>query len=232
MSPNYYTQLGNIQITHLLGATHHEVGTSPDKVLAKLESQGKRPYWIPSGASTHPLGGLGFARFAFEVIAQEAELGKFFSTIIVACASGSTLGGMVAGFKLAGKQGIGSNMRRCVIGIDCHAGEPGTSAANILQIARTTAVKIGLQQSDISEDDIIVDERWNAGTYGKVDQATEKAVKLLARTEAILTDPVYTGKALAGLIGKAVNGEFSDGGHVLFVHTGGVQVLSAYPEVV
>lgn len=139
---------------------------------------------------------------------------------------------MIAGFKVAGQSGDASRQKRRVVGIDCHAKDPGWSAKNILQIARTTATKIGLKESDINEDDVIVDERWNAGTYGKVDQRTEDAVKLLARTEGILTDPVYTGKALAGLIERFKEEHTRGKGHILFIHTGGVPVLSAYPEVV
>lgn len=68
-------------------------------MLKECAAGGEVPYWIPSGASTHPLGGLGYARFAFEVVEQEAEMDVYFDTIIVACAGGSTVGGMLAGFK-------------------------------------------------------------------------------------------------------------------------------------
>lgn len=142
------------------------------------------------------------------------------------------MGGLIAGFKLAEQSGDASKQKRRVVGIDCHAKEAGWSAKNILQIARTTATKIGLKERDITEEDVIVDERWNAGTYGKVDQRTEDAVKLLASTEGILTDPVYTGKALAGLIERFKEEDVREEGHILFIHTGGVPVLSAYPEVV
>ena len=95
-----YKSLGNIQLTHLLSATHAPHDSSPDAVLESLRAQGEVPYWIPSGASGHPLGGLGFARSAFEIAEQESEMGVEFNTIIVACASGSTLGSIIAGFGL------------------------------------------------------------------------------------------------------------------------------------
>ena len=95
-------------------------------------------------------------------------------------------------------------------------------STGILKILRTTTAKIGVGE------DHIRDERWNAGSYGTIDQRTRDAIKLLARTKGSLTDPVYTGKALAGLIGRAGLGEVFAGENVLFVHTGGVQVLSAY----
>jgi 1-aminocyclopropane-1-carboxylate deaminase len=182
--------------------------------------------WIPSGASTHPLGGLGYARFAFELAAQEKDMDIFFDTIIVSCASGSTLGGIIAGFKLLSKSG---GKARKVIGIDAFADEVGKSATSVLQIAKKTALKIGLLESDILPENVVIDERWNAGSYGFVDDKTEEAIKLMARVEGILIDPVYTGKAFAGLIGKARSGEFVESQNVLFVHTGGVPSLSAYP---
>jgi 1-aminocyclopropane-1-carboxylate deaminase len=82
VAPEYKT-LGNIQITHLLSATHAPNDSDKDEVIKACQDQGEVPYWIPSGASTHPLGGLGYARFAFEVAAQEQEMGIYFDTIIL-----------------------------------------------------------------------------------------------------------------------------------------------------
>ncbi|KAH7319167.1 1-aminocyclopropane-1-carboxylate deaminase [Rhexocercosporidium sp. MPI-PUGE-AT-0058] len=217
-----YKNLGNIQMTHLLGAEHSPYDSDPDEILKSLAAQGEIPYWIPSGASTHPLGGLGYARFAFELVQQEVQMGVYFDTIIVACASGSTLGGMIAGFKfietLNGDGGDEGRMRRVAVGVDAFAGPPGKTKESVLRSSRTTAAVLGLDQ-------------WNAGSYGFVDERTRGAIKLLAGLEGILTDPVYTGKALAGVIEKYRLGEFSGRENVLFVHTGGVASLSAYPNV-
>jgi len=230
-----YKSLGNIQITHLLAAEHALYDSDPEEIMKSYTSNGDIPYWIPSGASTHPLGGLGYARFAFELAEQEHKMNTYFDTVIVPCASGSTLGGMIAGFKLLENMtavaGNESPRKRKIIGIDAFADTPGTSKAAILQISRNTATKIGLSESDIQGEDVIVDTRWNAGSYGFVDEPTHAAIKILASLEGILTDPVYTGKALAGLIGKARLGEFNGVENVLFVHTGGVPALSAYPNV-
>lgn len=236
VSPEYKT-LGNIQITHLLSATHSPHDSDVEKELSTLREAGEKPYWIPSGASIHPLGGLGYARFAFEVAYQENELGIFFDTIILPAASGSTLAGMVAGFKLLEKLSLNSpeeeeQKRRKIIGIDVFAHSLEQSRAQILQIAKNTGSLIGLKDNDIQESDVVVDDRWNAGKYGFVDQETKDAIKMLAGLEGILTDPVYTGKAMAGLIGRARKGEFEEARNVLFVHTGGVPVLSAYPDLV
>jgi 1-aminocyclopropane-1-carboxylate deaminase len=222
--------LGNIQITNLIGAEHAPNDSDKDHVITELEVNGETPYWIPSGASAHPLGGCGYARFAFEIAEQEREMGMHFDTIILPCASGSTLGGAIAGFAMLFKSTDTQKERR-VIGIDTFAYTAEESAANVLKIARTTARQIGLQESDITVEDILVDDRWNAGRYGFVDDSTGAAIKLLAQLEGILVDPVYTGKAFTGLLGKAALGEFQGCQNILFVHTGGVSALSAYPKM-
>jgi 1-aminocyclopropane-1-carboxylate deaminase len=162
-------------------------------------------------------------------------MGVYFDTLIVPCASGSALAGMIAGFILLDKTLVeakaGKPKQRKLIGIDAYASPPGKSEALVLEIAKSTATKIGLPVEDIGEPDVLIDMRWNAGTYGFVDERTQDAIKLLARLEGILTDPVYTGKALAGLIGRARLGELNGSHNVLFVHTGGVPTLSAYPNV-
>jgi 1-aminocyclopropane-1-carboxylate deaminase len=108
---------------------------------------------------------------------------------------------------------------------------PGKSEAQILEIAKNAAIKIGLLESDIQEKDVVIDKRWNAGRYGFVDDQTQAGIKLLAGLEGILTDPVYTRKALTGLIGKARLGKLEESENVLFIYTGGVPALSAYPDV-
>lgn len=225
-----YRSLGNIQTTHLMGAEHSLPDSDQDEVLMSLSSKGEVPYWIPSGASTHPLGGCGYARFTFEIVEQEKQMGVFFDTIIMPCASGSTLGGTIAGFKLHSHI-CDLERPRKIMGIDAFADEPGKSEVGVLEIAKTTARVIGQSELDIEESDVVIDMRWNAGSYGFVDETTQDAIKLLARLEGVLTDPVYTGKALAGLIGKARLGELKESKNVLFVHTGGVPTLSAYPDV-
>jgi 1-aminocyclopropane-1-carboxylate deaminase len=227
--------LGNIQITHLLSAEHAIYDADAEEVMKDLVEKGEVPYWIPSGASTHPFGGLGYARFAFELASQEQEMNVYFDTIVVSCASGSTLGGMIAGFKLLEKTAVpqrdGAHKNRQIIGIDAFADAPENGSALVFQIAKTTAERIGLSESDVHMNDVLIDYRWNAGTYGFVDETTQNAMKLMAQLEGIVTDPVYTGKALAGLIGRARLGEFKHCENVLYVHTGGVAALSAYPNV-
>ncbi len=150
--PEYF-RLGNVQLTELMSATHFSDG-SVDEIMQSLSDKGSAPYFIPSGASTHPLGGLGFARWVFELEVQEAQMDIFFDTIVVAVASGSTIAGMVAGCKLAAQireaQGKPEQKRR-IIGIDALAKPISETKDFVLRIARTTATKIGLPAEDIAE---------------------------------------------------------------------------------
>ncbi|GJC95926.1 1-aminocyclopropane-1-carboxylate deaminase [Colletotrichum higginsianum IMI 349063] len=228
-----YDKVGNLQLSRLMGA---DVRLDPSKfgiehkdTLANLKKElldaGRKPYYIPAGASDHPLGGLGFARWAFEVEAQEKELGVFFDTVIVCAVTGSTMAGMVAGFKLAQKKN-GSPPRR-VVGIDASATVKQTFD-QVLRIAKNTAVKIGLEEGDITEEDIILDDRFHGGIYGVPDQVTIDAIKFGASTEGFITDPVYEGKSLAGMMQLIKNGEIPAGSNVLYAHLGGQLALNAY----
>ncbi|CRK42329.1 hypothetical protein BN1723_000743 [Verticillium longisporum] len=195
--------------------------------MAELADAGRRPYYIPAGASDHPLGGLGFARWAYEVEAQEKELGVFFDTVIVCAVTGSTMAGMVAGFKLAQKNG---SPKRKVIGIDASAKVQQTFD-QVLRIAKATGAKIGLEEGDITEADIILDDRYHAGVYGIPDQTTIDAMKFGASTEGFITDPVYEGKSLAGMMDIIRKGELAEGSNVLYAHLGGQLALNAYSSL-
>ncbi len=227
-----YEKIGNIQLSRLMGADTRldpaTFGIEHKVTLAKLKQEladaGAKPYYIPAGASDHPLGGLGFARWAFEVGVQEKELGVFFDTIIVCAVTGSTMAGMVAGFKLAEKLGA---RKRKVIGIDASAKVKETFD-QVLRIAKQTGTKIGLEEADITEADIILDDRYHAGVYGIPDQQTIDAMKFGAQTEAFITDPVYEGKSLAGMIDLIKRGEIAAGSNVLYAHLGGQLALNAY----
>ncbi|XXH05434.1 hypothetical protein Hte_011861 [Hypoxylon texense] len=236
----HYAAVGNIQLSRLM---HADVRLEPattfgiehKPTLASLERElaaaGRRPYYIPAGASDHPLGGLGFARWALEVEAQERQAGgggTFFDVVVVCAVTGSTLAGMVAGFKLAQKK-LGSRPRR-VVGIDASATARQTFD-QVLRIAKTTAAKIGLEEGDITADDIELDDRYHAGVYGKPDQQTLDAIRFGAETEAFITDPVYEGKSLAGMMDMIRKGKIAEGSNVLYAHLGGQLALNAYPSI-
>jgi 1-aminocyclopropane-1-carboxylate deaminase len=230
-----YDKVGNIQLSRLMDADvrldSSGFGIEHKDTLKQLTQdvvdQGGKPYYIPAGVSDHPLGGLGFARWAFEVRAQELETGVFFDTIIVCAVTGSTFAGMIAGSKLLEK--LDQSPKRKVIGIDASA-KPDETFAQVLRIAKQTATKIGLDETDISEGDVFLDPRYHAGCYGIADEATFEAI-IGARTEAFITDPVYEGKSLAGMTDLVKRGEIPPGSTVLYAHLGGQLALNAYSEM-
>lgn len=231
-----YDKVGNIQLSRLMNADVRldragfgiEHKSTLKKLTEEVVAQGGRPYYIPAGASDHPLGGLGFARWAFEVHQQEVDMGLFFDVIIVCAVTGSTFAGMIAGFKLVEK--VHNVPRRKVIGIDASA-KPKETFNQVLRIARNTAGKIGLKETDITPEDVILEERYHAGCYGIPDAATVDAIKFGAATEAFITDPVYEGKSLAGLMDMVRKGEIGNGENVLYAHLGGQLALNAYSDI-
>jgi len=113
-----------------------------------------------------------------------------------------------------------------VIGIDASA-KPAQTHAQILRIARHTAELVGLGRR-IEEQDVVLDSRYGGPEYGLPSEATLEAIRLCARQEGMLTDPVYEGKSMQGMIDKVRRGEFPEGSRVLYAHLGGVPALSAY----
>jgi 1-aminocyclopropane-1-carboxylate deaminase len=222
-----YDRVGNILLSRLLGADVRLVEAgfgigfkeSWEQALRDVEERGGTPYAIPAGASDHPLGGLGFAGWAAEVAAQEAELGVFFDTVVVCSVTGSTQAGMVAGFAL-------EDAGRRVIGIDGSA-KPDETHAQVLRIAQDTAGKIGVER-ELTAADVILDDRYHAGTYGIPDAGTLDAIRAGARLEGMITDPVYEGKSLAGMIDLVRRGEIGRDANVLYAHIGGQPALNAY----
>ena len=222
-----YDRVGNIQLSRLMGAdvrlVRSEFGIgfkeSWEQAIADIEAAGGKPYAIPAGASDHELGGLGFARWAQEVAQQEEELGVFFDTIVVCSVTGSTHAGMIAGFAAQEEQ-------RRIIGIDGSA-RPQETRDQVARIARATAALIEVGR-ELSEDEIILDDRYHAGTYGIPDRVTLEAMRTAARLEGMITDPVYEGKSMAGMIDLVKRGEIAKDSNVLYAHLGGQPALSAY----
>jgi len=226
-----YDRVGNILLSRLTGAdvrlvrAEFGIGSkeSWEQAIRDVEESGGTPYAIPAGASDHPLGGLGFANWAHEVATQERELGVFFDTIIVCSVTGSTQAGMIAGF--AQLTDAGGPQRR-IIGIDASA-KPAETREQISRIARNTAKLIGVQR-ELRDDEIVLDERYHAGVYGIPDDTTMEAMRLAARTEGMITDPVYEGKSMAGLIDLIDRGEIGRSENVLYAHLGGQPAINGY----
>jgi 1-aminocyclopropane-1-carboxylate deaminase len=226
-----YDKVGNILISRLAGAdvrlVRAEFGIgfkeSWEQVLREIESSGARPYAIPAGGSDHPLGGLGFANWAYELAEQERQIGVFFDTVVVCSVTGSTQAGMVAGF--AALHGADDRPRQ-ILGIDASA-KPAQTREQIRRIARQTARLIGVER-ELADDEVRLDERYHAGAYGIPDAATLDAMRLAARTEGMVTDPVYEGKSMAALIDLVSRGEIRPDATVLYVHLGGQPAINAY----
>ena len=226
-----YDRVGNIQLSRLMGAdvrlVQAEFGIgfkeSWEQAIADIEAAGGTPYAIPAGGSDHPLGGLGFARWAQEVAEQERALGVFFDPIVVCSVTGSTQAGMIAGF-------ADQERPRRVIGIDGSA-KPAETWDQVARIARATAELIEVGRP-LADEEIVLDDRFHAGTYGIPDEQTLEAMRLAGRLEGMLTDPVYEGKSMAGLIELVASGEIPRDADVLYAHLGGQPALSAYAGVV
>jgi 1-aminocyclopropane-1-carboxylate deaminase len=226
-----YDKVGNILISRLAGADVRLVRAgfgigvkeSWETALAEIEERGGKPYAIPAGASDHPLGGHGFANWAHELVAQEAELGVFFDTVVVCSVTGSTQAGMVAGFAQLEEQGA---RPRRVLGIDASA-KPAETRDQVLRIAQRTAAAIGVQRP-LTADDVELDERYSAGIYGIPDEATLDAMRLAARTEGMVTDPVYEGKSMAATIDLVGRKEIDPSSTVLYAHLGGQPAINGY----
>ncbi|MFE2439798.1 1-aminocyclopropane-1-carboxylate deaminase [Streptomyces sp. NPDC059409] len=226
-----YDKVGNILVSRLAGADVRLVRAgfgigfkeSWEQALKEVEDTGGKPYAIPAGASDHPLGGLGFAGWAYEVAEQERELGVFFDTVVVCSVTGSTQAGMVAGFRAL--EEAGGRPRR-VIGIDASA-DPARTREQIARIADRTGRLIGVSGA-LTDADVELDERYHAGTYGIPDDTTLAAMRLAARTEGMVTDPVYEGKSMAGLVDLVTRREIGADATVLYAHLGGQPALNAY----
>jgi 1-aminocyclopropane-1-carboxylate deaminase len=220
-------KVGNILLSRIMGAdvrldpAGFDIGirSSWEAALEEVRQAGGTPYPIPAGASEHPLGGLGFANWAYEVEEQEAQLGVFFDTIIVCTVTGSTHAGMIAGF-------AGQDRPRRVLGVDASATIDKTRA-QVARIARNTAELIGLGR-DLRDDEITVLEGWAGDLYGIPVQSTLDAIRLSGRLEAMIIDPVYEGKSMAALIDLIREGTIPKESNVLYAHLGGQPALNAY----
>jgi 1-aminocyclopropane-1-carboxylate deaminase len=222
-----YDRVGNIMLSRIMGADVRlvdegfDIGirTSWERAIAEVKAKGGRPYAIPAGASVHKYGGLGYVGFAEEVRKQEMALGFAFDYIIVCTVTGSTQAGMLVGFAKDGRA-------RRVIGIDASA-TPRQTSAQVLEIARNTAKLVELDR-EITEADVVLLEDYAYPCYGVPSEETKNAIRLCARLEGMITDPVYEGKSMQGLIDLVGTGYFPDGSRILYTHLGGAPALNGY----
>ncbi len=222
-----YDRVGNIQLSRILGADVRLVDDGFDlglrkswqDALADVEAHGGKPYAIPAGASAHKFGGLGYVGFAEEVRAQERELGFAFDYVIVCTVTGSTQAGMVVGFAKDGRE-------RRVIGFDASC-TPAKTHAQVLDIARNTAKLVELGR-DVAADGVVLNADYGHPVYGVPSAETKEAIRLVARLEGMITDPVYEGKSMQGLIDLVNKRFFPKGAKVLYAHLGGAPALNGY----
>ncbi|MFH1975342.1 MAG: D-cysteine desulfhydrase [Pseudomonadota bacterium] len=216
---------GNNFLFHLMGVASIKVVPGGSDMLAamqnvadELRTKGKKPFIIPGGASNE-IGALGYVACAQEILTQSFEEGLCFDHVVCASGSAGTHAGLVTGLS-------GSNSRLPVVGIN--VSRPKEIQEDLVfSLVKKTADFLGIQQT-IPREAVLCFSDYVGPGYSLPSAAMVEAVKLVARTEAILMDPVYTGKAMAGMIDLVRKGYFSPAEKLLFVHTGGSPGLYAY----
>jgi L-cysteate sulfo-lyase len=218
-----YNRNGNVLLDELAGAKIRTVAGGTDmnqalaEVAAEVAERGGRPYVIPGGGS-NIIGALGYVECALELVAQANEIGLEIDRIVTATGSAGTQAGLVAGLAV-----MGADIP--VLGIGVRAPKD-VQEANVFKLAQDTADLLGHRER-VTREMVVADCDYVGEGYGIIDDAVIEGLKLVARTEGLLLDPVYTGKAMKGLIALARAGRF-DGETVVFLHTGGAQGLFGY----
>ncbi len=215
---------GNLLLSELLGAAVHFTGTeerlardaAAERICEEIVSRGGKPVILPVGGSD-PRGAVGHAVAAVEIAHQCDEIGENPDALVLATATGGTQAGLVTGFRAL-------HYPVAVHGFSVH--KPGKEASrDVRRLAQEVAALIGAGTLD--GDAIRVDDSELGPGYGAPSDGGQAAVTLLARAEGLVADPVYTGKALAGLIAMISNGRLVESSSVVFIHTGGTPALFA-----
>jgi L-cysteate sulfo-lyase len=217
-----YNASGNAFLNRLFGAHLHDVPWTGDRnaairaLGAKLEQQGRRPYFVPYGVS-NVLGAIGYATTITEIGQQAAELGIRPAAIVHCSGSAGTQAGLIVGAAACMPQ-------TRIVGVDIDA-EPERVRSDVTRLAREAAERLDVPFSELHIDVVA----GHAGpAYGVPHAATVEAIRLAGRLEALPLDPVYSGKGLAGLIALIREGRWSAEDDVIFIHTGGSPALFAY----
>lgn len=216
---------GNLLLDDLLGARIWWAGADDvnDALEAATQAEraaGRKPYAIPVGGS-NAVGAAAYAQAFEELWEQMAAEGIDFDRVLFASGSGGTQAGLVVGAKACGYEGQ-------VLGISVSRTSEDLGA-KVSALLEPTAAGLGLDLA-FGPEDVQVNDGYLGGGYGVLTDAEREAVRLVARNEGILLDPVYTGKAMAGLVGLVRRGEIGAGERVLFWHTGGIPALFAYTD--
>ena len=222
-----YELNGNVLLDQLFGAQLQVLPGGTDSLAraetraAQLRDAGRKVLVIPMGGST-PLGSLGYARCAAEIAQQETEFGLLFNQVVVPNGSAGTHAGLAAGFQLLSR---GTSVVKSYSVLS----DRDSSATRTLKLSQDTLALLG-SSAIVRPEEIVIDGSQLGDGYGLPTQAMQDAVRLMARAEGLLIDPVYSGKAFAGLVADFKQERFRAGDNVLFVMTGGTPGLYAYRE--
>jgi L-cysteate sulfo-lyase len=217
---------GNLLLDHIFDSKIHWTGSNRKgediaRIFAELKAAGKKPYLVPYGGSNE-LGAVSFIDAVAEL--QQQNKGPEFSHVVFASSSGGTHAGLILGKKIYNKTFdlVGINIDK-----DTNATQPFDQL--IAQLVNSTAKLIGLDYT-FSKNELILNSDYVGDGYGIVGPQENEAIALTAKLEGILLDPVYTGRAMAGLMHLIRSGKISKNDHVLFWHTGGAPSLFAYSD--
>lgn len=221
-----YLHSGNVLLDRLYGANIREVAKGSDmdveleNIAAELRKKGRKPYVIPGGGS-NPVGALGYVDCAQELVGQANRQGLVIDHIVHASGSAGTQAGLLVGLKA-------NNCRIPLLGIGVSAGRDAQED-KVFRLAGQTAEYTGVP-GIVERSDVVCNSDYVGEGYGIPTEAMNAAVLLLARLEGLLFDPVYSGKALAGMIDLIAKGRFVDSENIVFIHTGGAAGLFAYVD--
>ena len=211
--------MGVEKITVVPGGT--DMGAAMSKMAQELASEGRKGYIIPGGGS-NAIGGLGYVACVQEMQQQWFDMGVAFDAVVVGSGSSGTHGGMAAGF-------WGNNIKIPLIGIGVSR-DPADQEPLVRKEAQAIADLLGIGK--VPPEAVKSYGGFWQPKYSVPNKKMVEAVQMLARTEGVLLDPVYTGKIMAGLMGLARQGHFKPNAKVLFMHTGGLPSLDVYQDVV
>ncbi len=218
---------GNLLLDAILGADirvydvdRSEIPKIMNEVARELEEKGKKPYIIPGGGAS-PIGSLGYLNASVEILHQLNERGINASYLIHSTGSGATQTGLALGFKAM-------NADIKVLGMSC-GGDRERIRSVVKKLADETSKLTGLPVT-LDYEDIVVYDEYTCGGYGIVTRDVVDVVKMVAKKEGIILDPIYTGKAMMGLIDLVRKGEIPRGSTVIFLHTGGTPLIFQYED--
>jgi L-cysteate sulfo-lyase len=222
-----YVFNGNVLLDQLHGASISkrpggaDMNAEMEALAAGLRAKGKKPYVIPGGGS-NPVGALGYVNAAFELVAQANDMGLNIAHVVHATGSAGTQAGLVAGL-------VALNSGNPVLGIGVRAPKP-KQEQSVFDLACRTVEHLGAP-GIVKREHAVANTDYVGPGYGLPTPGMVEAVKLLARLEAILLDPVYSGKGMDGMIDLIGKGFFAKDSDVVFLHTGGAVGLCAYPDI-